>query len=306
MFVRRFVNNPIVTADMLVGTKGFNINGPSLIFTPEWLPQRLGCFYLYFAHHHGRHIRLAYANHLEGPWTVYHPGTLQLADAVGCQDHIASPDVHVDNVHREIRMYFHGIAAGSNKQLSFFARSNDGIHFNANSKPIANFYLRAIPWRNEWIGMTKGGIMYRSESGIADFRQLPQSAFPMKHPMANASGDVRHVALQVIDDDLQVYFTRIGDKPERILRAHINLRQNPENWRAENAELVLSPEMEWEGTDVAPGCSKAGPSVVRENAVRDPAIFVYNDCTYLLYTVAGEAGIAIAEIISAGETPIYS
>ena len=37
----------------------------------------------------------------------------------------------------------------------------------------------------------------------------------------------------------------------------------------------------------------------RENALRDPGVFVDNDGrVYLLYSVAGEAGIGIAELIS--------
>ena len=32
-----------------------NINGPSLIQVPDWLPNPLGKYYLYFAHHKGEH-----------------------------------------------------------------------------------------------------------------------------------------------------------------------------------------------------------------------------------------------------------
>ena len=49
--LRRLSRNPIITPNMLRGEDGNNINGPSLIAAPEWLPQRLGNFYLYFAHH---------------------------------------------------------------------------------------------------------------------------------------------------------------------------------------------------------------------------------------------------------------
>ena len=40
----------------------------------------------------------------------------------------------------------------------------------------------------------------------------------------------------------------------------------------------------------------AGAVRGQENALRDPAIFSEDDRTYLLYSVAGESGIAIAEI----------
>ena len=50
---------------------GTNINGPSLIQVPDWVPSPLGRYYLYFAHHQGKHIQMAYSDHLQGPWTVY-------------------------------------------------------------------------------------------------------------------------------------------------------------------------------------------------------------------------------------------
>ena len=53
---------------------GDNINGPSLIRVPDWIPSALGKYYLYFAHHQGTYIRLAYADQLEGPWRLYSPG----------------------------------------------------------------------------------------------------------------------------------------------------------------------------------------------------------------------------------------
>ncbi len=58
-----------------------NINGPSLIRVPSWVENPLGRYYLYFAHHKGDHIRLAYADAVEGPWTVYEPGALSLSES---------------------------------------------------------------------------------------------------------------------------------------------------------------------------------------------------------------------------------
>jgi hypothetical protein len=55
-----------------------NVNGPSLIRVPAWVENRLGGYYLYFAHHKGEFIRMAYADRLAGPWTVYSPGVLDL------------------------------------------------------------------------------------------------------------------------------------------------------------------------------------------------------------------------------------
>src|SRR5438067_6281806 len=92
----RLPNNPIITPE-LSRSIGDNINGPSLIRVPDWVASPLGRYYLYFAHHQGKFIRLAYANALAGPWKIYEPGTLRLDEVSTCHNHIASPDVHVDD-----------------------------------------------------------------------------------------------------------------------------------------------------------------------------------------------------------------
>ncbi len=67
--IERFDTNPIIHHYMegLEGRVGDNINGPSLIRVPDWLEDPLGKYYLYFAHHGGYHIRLAYADAMEDP-----------------------------------------------------------------------------------------------------------------------------------------------------------------------------------------------------------------------------------------------
>ena len=87
---------------------GDNINGPSLIRVPDWIENPLGRYYLYFGHHKGRYIRLAYADDISGPWRIHSPGVLSLEDSYFA-GHIASPDVHVDAENGRIRMYFHGV-----------------------------------------------------------------------------------------------------------------------------------------------------------------------------------------------------
>src|ERR1700677_3278271 len=81
----RFKNNPIITPALLSGNDGDDINGPSLIKVPDWVHNKLGKYYLYFAHHKGKYIRLAYANDLKGPWKIYKPGTLQITDCKTCE-----------------------------------------------------------------------------------------------------------------------------------------------------------------------------------------------------------------------------
>ena len=156
MRVKRFSTNPIIRPDM-DASMGTNVNGPSLIRVPDWLPSPLGRYYLYFAHHRGTYIRLAYADRLAGPWQTYESGTLQLADTP-CGRHIASPDVHVDDERREVRMYYHGDPsdrdhAASRGQRSFVARSRNGIHFESSSQVLGNPYVRAFTPGRVWYAL---------------------------------------------------------------------------------------------------------------------------------------------------------
>ena len=133
---------------MLPGDDGANINGPSLIRVPSWVEGALGRYYLYFAHHSGSYIRMAYADELAGPWTIHEAGTLPIEGTI-CNDiyassfadyrHIASPDLHVDSESQQIRMYFHcpvyisgpRESDDSYRQVTLLATSSDGLSFQA-------------------------------------------------------------------------------------------------------------------------------------------------------------------------------
>src|SRR5450432_3209946 len=81
----RFKGNPIITPGLLPAGDGDDINGPSLIKVPGWVNNKLGKYYLYFAHHKGKYIRLAYSDDLKGPWEIYKPGALQITACKTCQ-----------------------------------------------------------------------------------------------------------------------------------------------------------------------------------------------------------------------------
>ena len=107
----------------------------------------------------------------------------------------------------------------------------------------------------------------------------------------------RHVAVLPENGALWVYYSSIGDAPERIRRARLALTPNWREWQVTASEDVLRPERDWEGATLPVTESKAGAVKGREHALRDPAIFVDTDGRrYLLYSVAGESGIALAEL----------
>jgi hypothetical protein len=287
MTVFRLDCNPILAptphVDALVGS---NINGPSLIRVPDWLPDPLGRYYLYFAHHVGAVIRLAYADRLAGPWQVHAPGTLQLAGSYFL-DHVASPDVHVDEERREIRMYYHGIIqVEGHVQRTRVARSHDGLHFTTSPELLGAPYFRVFRWNGWCYALGMPGVFSRSRDGLTGFEQGP-TLF---------TRDMRHTALKLDGDTLSVFYTNAGDCPERILRSTIDLTPDWHDWQATPPVTVLEPETEYEGADLELAPSKRGLVMGRVRQLRDPAIFREDGRTYLLYSVAGEHGIAVAEI----------
>ncbi len=295
--VTRFDANPIIHPDMLSGRDGENINGPSLIRVPEWLPKPLGKYYLYFADHHGDYIRLAYADHLEGPWMVYKPGTLRLKQVPDGKSHVASPDVIIDDARKELRMYFHSPSKTTGKQTSYLAASADGLHFTVRPERLGPFYFRVFHYGDYWYAMSKRGWLCRSKDGVTGFEEGP-NPFPLvaRHDGEENGPGIRHVAVDLSGDMLTVYYSNIGDMPECIQRSTIALGPDWKEWKAGPPELVLKPEKDYEGTEVALARSSGGSAKGRENALRDPAIFKEDGRTWLLYSVAGENGIGIAEL----------
>jgi hypothetical protein len=318
--VRRFAANPIINSG-LSPSIGANIQGPSLIRVPPWISSPLGTYYLYFADHKGSYIRLAYADQLGGPWTIHEPGALHLEDSQfsteppgvpaevqeairaggwerapvegvpgrlesATKPHLASPDVHVREDRREIVMYFHGLA-DFGVQRTRVATSKDGIHFEAREPLVSRSYHRGFEHQGQWYAMSMPGIFYRSRDGISGFETSPLRLFP---------STMRHSALLKRDDVLHVFWTRVGDTPEHILLSKVDISGDWSTWTVSEPMSVLYPEEQWEGADRPLAASVRDAINVRVNQLRDPAIFQEDGRTYLLYAVAGEAGIAIAEI----------
>jgi hypothetical protein len=301
--VDRFEGNPIVVPGMLPGNDGENINGPSLVRAPSWIEDPLGRYYLYFAHHAGTYIRLAYADDLAGPWTIHEPGSLRLEQTI-CNDvtessyadyrHVASPDVHIDEEARQVRMYFHCpvYVSGpkseddSYRQVTLLATSENGIDFEAGTEPLGSSYFRVFPWDGSQYALGMPGILYRSADGLADFEQGP-TLF---------TEDMRHSAVTVRDGRLGVFFTVVGESPERILYTEIELTPDWMTWSSAEPVVVLEPERSWEGADLPAEPSVRGFSMEPVRQLRDPALFEEDGQTYLLYSVAGESGIAIGRV----------
>ncbi len=314
--VERLLDAPII-APGLHPSIGENIQGPSVIRVPEWIEYRLGAYYLYFADHKGTYIRLAYADDLLGPWRIHAPGSLQIAESYfatappevtpeeearlralpsdlghdrfveATTPHIASPDVHVDDENRRIVLYYHGLE-GVSRQRSRAATSNDGIHFEAHPETLGRTYMRAIQHDGYTYIMSMPGQFYRSRQSLSGFEEGPR--------LFNA--DMRHAALLKRDDTLYVFWTQKGHAPEHIMLSTIDISRDWTTWSETPGVEVLRPEFDWEGADAPVEPSVRSTAYGHVNQLRDPAIYedVDSGRIYLLYAVAGESGIAIAEV----------
>lgn len=299
---------------------GANIQGPSLIRVPDWVENPLGRYYLYFADHKGKYIRLAYADALTGPWQVHPPGSLHLKDSLFPTDpppvpaddgvaamassrasmpgkrshdfiteatttHIASPDVHVSEEDRCIVMYFHGLESFA-QQATRVAVSQNGIDFTAKPEILGRTYFSVFHRPDAVYAMAMPGQFYRSRNGYTGFEEGPRLFNP----------DMRHAALLQRGDTLYVFWTQVGDAPESILLSTIDLSQDWSKWQDSESVTVLRPELPWEGADAPNEPSIRSTAYGHVNQLRDPAIYTEGDEIYLLYAVAGESGIALARV----------
>lgn len=324
-------------AEAGVPEDGRNINGPSLVRIPDWIEPARRChpdarFYLYFAHHQGTYIRLAWAREVAGPWTLHAPGQgvlslgpgqhgdneLPIGNGIVLRDHVASPDVHVDDLRRRVVMYVHAptrLLSGRSpgvEQVSYVALSDDGLRFHVEPVMLGSFYFRVFAVRGRHYAIANKGQLWQAPIGDEpwhpprdfDFESLlwrfvgnPLTDAVRAEP-GNLADHPRHVALRVAPGDrLQCLFSSVGDAPERIRFADIDVGdEDPSRWRVcSPIQDVLAPETPWEGAGRELERSKLGAQTgVRQ--LRDPCLFRDNGTDYLLYCGGGEEGIGLARL----------
>jgi len=186
---------PIITAEMFAELgaterEGRSINGATLVKLPEWLAEEDRAdssaeYYLYFAHHGGHYIRMAWATDPVGPFTLYRVGEeipvgsrgvldmgedrlIQAAEHYQFKLHIASPEVLVDDEKRRFVMYFHGVGEGGVAgQYSMPAVSVDGLDFRDGLQPCAatSSYFRAFHVNGQAYAFGNGCSLYRAPEG---------------------------------------------------------------------------------------------------------------------------------------------
>jgi len=189
-------SQPIIDQAMFAAVgaedEGANINGPSMIRIPDWISPAeradpAAVYYLYFAHHAGDYIRMAWATDVQGPWTLYQTGsqvplgergvldngdmTIDVGLGIEIEEnHLASPDVHIDNENQQIIMYFHSGSStffnGNeiNSQNTWVSTSDDGLEFLDNIRPVrlGSSYFRVFSHGGELYSLDNSGFPRRA------------------------------------------------------------------------------------------------------------------------------------------------
>ena len=317
----RLAQNPLITVDTSASLGG-NVNGPTVIRVPGWVDRPLGRYYMYFANHMGEFIRLAYADAIAGPWRVYEPGVLHVRDTAFFRPqpdpketledfytHVASPEIFVDPARHRLVMWFHGWWTNGERwpsdpvkahawatqngygQFTQVAESSDGIHFQVRAPITKQSYMRVFQYDGYFYSVSRLGRLSRSKDSLATFDIGPN---PFRDgPYANR---IRHVGLVLRGNRLHIFFTAIGDAPERVFASTIDLTSDWTAWRATPPVDVLQPETGYECADMPAAPSEPGDVEVRVRQIRDPFVFEEQGRTFLFYSTCGEQGIAAAEI----------
>ena len=319
--VARFSQNPLITVDTSA-LLGGNVNGPTVVRAPDWVERPLGRYYMYFANHMGTFIRLAHADALTGPWKIYEPGVLHVRDTTFFRPqpdppealadfytHVASPEIFVDAERRRFVMWVHGWWTNGKRwprdpvEAAAWARENgygqytqsaesvDGIHFEVRSSITKQSYLRVFRHDGLFYAVARLGRLARSRDPLASF-----AAGPNPFDDGVYANRIRHVALSRRGNSLLVFFTAIGDAPERVLMSTIELTRDWTRWRATPPVEVLQPEQPYECADMAAAPSAPGDVEDRVRQIRDPFLFEEQGRTFLFYSTCGEQGIAGAAI----------
>ena len=324
--VTRLKESPLLSAELfppesipgLPADALANINGPSVLRMPDWAPGKQAALHLYFGHHKGDSIRLAFADRLEGPWKMWTDPILPLAESlflpvdpspdpsmpepdwVDALDgdylyaHVASPDVHIDEANQRLVMYYHGLLPGGDQQTRL-ATSTDGINFKPREPLLGPPYFRATKLNGMiYLSMWEGRLgRTRSWEGPIDL--APKGILPDDITGA-PDRQIRHGHVFAHQGRLHLTFSRIGDAPERLLHCELNPAEAGSDWSFGPVSEMLRPAAGWEGGNLPVAASVMGTVMERVNELRDPALFLDQGQVWIAYCGGGESGIGIARV----------
>ena len=285
----------------------FNVNGPSVVAAPDWMPDPPGRYLMYFAHHAGQSIRLAAADEPTGPWRIVDPDVLNVDDtpAEG-HPHVASPDVHADESGERFVMYFHGMVSESVgghlpcwgvypslNQKTMVAISGSGLAFELVEPvvAVAPSYLRMFDGGDAFYGVAMPSQVVRSPDGLRGFEY---------GPMLFDDNEIRHccVRYEAERQQVEMLFTRCYEAPERIYRTVIDTSVDWRQWTPGPVSEVMRPTEPWEGADQPLVPVPRGLASTPQNGLRDPCVLDTGTRRWLFYATAGEDAVGVTELVA--------
>jgi hypothetical protein len=179
------------------------------------------------------------------------------------------------------------------------AVSKDGLVFDVFDEIHGLSYFRVFQHEGAYYAMDASGYLNRSEQPDSGWEKREHeliATIPTDDEFgARDDVRIRHSAVHLRNETLYLFCTRKSDAPERILMVTVPLTGDWKTWKASEPIEVLRPEMGYEGILHPNQPSKKGGGIGLQQ-LRDPGIFEEDGQLYLLYSVAGEEGIAIAEL----------
>ncbi|MBC8125894.1 MAG: hypothetical protein H8M99_01935 [Gloeobacteraceae cyanobacterium ES-bin-144] len=332
-----------------------NINGPSCVRIPDWVPAAsrahpTAVYYLYFGHHSGKFIRMAWAAHIGGPWTAFQMGSsvplnnrgvlslgtsdnISPGNGIKVKEHIASPQVLIDDANQQFVMYYHGPAdynSSDKGQSSFVATSADGLNFKLpaqggqpghGTRPVnlGDSYFRVFEQGGGWYAFSNTGDLWKAPDPLnpytppngydysKDYWAIGPSPFTVE---AQARGWAemrpRHFAVLKRGNILYTFLTHKIDSPERVMVATFDFDTQPADYKKWTmrfpSQEVIRAENNWEGAQFLPYPSQVGNQNSGVNQLRDPEVFQDTDGRiYLFYSGQGEDAIGLAQLFTAPE-----
>jgi hypothetical protein len=100
----------------------------------------------------------------------------------------------------------------------------------------------------------------------------------------------------VLGEAVHIIYSRWGDAPEQLLHARLDVSGPWDEWAMVERRPLLRPEHAWEGVNEPVRISLRGAQNGSVHELRDPCLLRDECRLWLYYTVAGEQGIAVAEL----------
>ena len=169
---------------------------------------------------------MAFSNNIAGPYTIFEGGVMHLKDSPGT-NHIASPDVHVDNIGKRIIMYYHSFY--KDFQYTFSSISTNGLFFVSQKNKLGNYYFRVFKFNNEVYSISKGKNTYGM---IYKYYNKSWNIISDKFIL-----NLRHTAILVQKKTIFIFYSLIGDVQESIYCSRLNLN----NFQLYNTYKIVVP-----------------------------------------------------------------